>query len=101
MPRYFLALVVSAIYLPIAICGASKFYSALENFSSVLSYWSALYIPPTLIEPIIFRGPVGRKTYPVEIWNQIGKLPIGLAAIFAAICVSKAVICESGCELIE
>ncbi|OWZ36052.1 cytosine-purine permease [Cryptococcus neoformans c45] len=86
VPRYFLALVVSAIYLPIAICGASKFYSALENFSSVLSYWSALYIPPTLIEPIIFRGPVSRKTYPVEIWNQIGKLPIGLAAIFAAIC---------------
>ncbi|WVR07675.1 hypothetical protein IAU60_004717 [Kwoniella sp. DSM 27419] len=85
VPRYFLAVIVTAIYLPIAIAGASKFYVALENFSAVLSYWTALYIPPTLIEPLVFRRPVSRKTYPVEIWNKIGKLPMGLASIAAAI----------------
>ncbi|KAK6909431.1 hypothetical protein I203_103449 [Kwoniella mangroviensis CBS 8507] len=86
VPRYFLAVIVTAIYLPIAIVGASSFYVALENFSAVLSYWTALYIPPTLIEPMLFRNPVGRKTYPVEIWNKIGKLPIGLACICSSIC---------------
>ncbi|KAK8853231.1 hypothetical protein IAR55_003933 [Kwoniella newhampshirensis] len=86
VPRYFLALLVSAIYLPIAIVGASKFYVALENFSSVLSYWTALYIPPTLLEPMLFRAPVNRETYPVAIWNRPSKLPIGIAAILAAVC---------------
>ncbi|OCF38120.1 cytosine-purine permease [Kwoniella heveanensis CBS 569] len=86
IPRYFLAVIVTAIYLPIAIVGASKFYVALENFSAVLSYWTALYIPPTLIEPMVFRRPVSRKTYPVEIWNKIGKLPMGLASLAAAAC---------------
>ncbi|WVQ84503.1 hypothetical protein IAT38_006655 [Cryptococcus sp. DSM 104549] len=86
VPRYFLALIISAIYLPIAIVGASKFYVALENFSAVLSYWTALYIPPTLIEPLFFRNPVSRKTYPVEIWNKVGKLPIGIASVLAAVC---------------
>ncbi|WVO14282.1 hypothetical protein L204_101914 [Cryptococcus depauperatus] len=86
IPRYILALVVSAIYLPIAITGSSKFYVALENFSAVLSYWSALYVAPTLIEPLIFRAPVSKKTYPVEIWDQIGKLPIGIATIVSVIC---------------
>ncbi|ODN73175.1 hypothetical protein L202_07738 [Cryptococcus amylolentus CBS 6039] len=86
VPRYFLALVVSAIYLPIAIVGASKFYTALENFTSVLSYWTALYVPPTLLEPLLFRTPVSRVTYPVEIWDKVGRLPIGIAAFVAAAC---------------
>ena len=88
MPRYFLAILVSAIYLPIAIVGAHHFYTALSNFLSILAYWTAVYIPPVALEPLIFRRPVSRKTYPVESWDQPNLLPIGFAAVFSLLCVS-------------
>ncbi|ORX39149.1 putative cytosine-purine permease [Kockovaella imperatae] len=86
IPRYFLAIVVSAIYLPIAIVGAHHFYTALSNFLSILAYWTAIYIPPVALEPLIFRTPVSRKTYPLEIWDQPSQLPLGIAAIISLIC---------------
>ncbi|ORY33085.1 putative cytosine-purine permease [Naematelia encephala] len=86
VPRYFLAFVVSAIYLPVAIVGSTHFYTALSNFLSVLAYWTAIYIPPVLIEPLVFRRPVSRKTYPLEVWDRPGKLPIGIATVAAAAC---------------
>lgn len=88
VPRYFLALLVTAIYLPIAIVGSTHFFLVLENFLAVLGYWTSLYLPPALIEPIFFRRPVNLLSYPVEIWNKPSKLPIGLAFIAAACVVS-------------
>ncbi|KAL1407679.1 hypothetical protein Q8F55_007112 [Vanrija albida] len=81
VPRYFLAILVIAIVLPVAIVGANHFVSVLSNFLAVLGYWTALYLPPALLEPLLFRNPVDSTTYPVAIWNRIGKLPIGLAFI--------------------
>ncbi|KAK4687839.1 hypothetical protein P7C73_g2292, partial [Tremellales sp. Uapishka_1] len=86
VPRYFLAVIVSAIYLPIAIVGADHFYTALENFLYFLAYYTAIYVPMVLIEPIIFRSPVSWTTYPLDVWDQPKKLPIGIAAIVSAIC---------------
>ena len=85
MPRYLLAFVVSAVFLPIAIVGADHFYSALANFLYILAYWTAIYIPPICIEPLVFRRPVSRKTYPLEAWNDPKKLPIGYGAIAALV----------------
>lgn len=87
VPRYLLAFVVSAVFLPIAIVGSKNFYSALENFLYILAYWTAIYIPPIIIEPLIFRRPVSRKTYPLEAWNSPSKLPIGFGAIAALVVV--------------
>lgn len=89
VPRYFLALVVTAIYLPVAIVGSTHFFVVMENFLAVLGYWTALYLPPALIEPILFRNPVNLITYPVEIWNKPSKLPWGLAFVISACCVSR------------
>lgn len=89
VPRYFLAVIVSAIYLPVAIVGVDHFYTALLNFLSVLAYWTAIYIPPVVIEPLLFRRPVSRKTYNLDVWDQPRKLPIGLAAIASLVCVSQ------------
>lgn len=88
MPRYFLAVLVSAIYLPIAIVGSTHFYTVLSNFVGILGYWQGIFVPPLLLEPLVFRRPVGPETYPVEIWNKVGKLPMGLAAVIAGACVS-------------
>lgn len=90
VPRYLLAFVVSAVFLPIAIVGANHFYSALSNFLYILAYWTAIYIPPIVLEPLFFRRPASHKTYPPEIWNDSSKLPIGYAAIASLICVSPA-----------
>lgn len=90
VPRYFLAIIVTAIYLPIAIVGSDHFFDILRNFLAVLGYWTALYLPPAIIEPLIFRSPVNSHTFPPEIWNKISKLPIGLA-FFASTCVVSTV----------
>jgi purine-cytosine permease-like protein len=86
VPRYFLAIIVSAIYIPISIAASTHFYTALENFLSILAYWTAMYVGPVLIEPLLFRRPVSRKTYPVEEYDHISKLPIGIAAIAGLVC---------------
>lgn len=86
VPRYFLAIVVTGVYLPVAIVGSTHFYTVLENFLAVLGYWSALYLPPAIIEPLVFRAPVSLKTYAVDIYNKPSKLPIGLGFI-AGCCV--------------
>lgn len=88
VPRYFLAIVVIAIVLPVAMLGSDHFFEVLVNFLSVLGYWTAIYLAPALLEPIVFRSPVNRTTYPVAIWNKIGKLPIGLGFIASACAVS-------------
>jgi hypothetical protein len=63
-------------------------FVALENFLAILAYWTAMYIPPNLIEPLIIRRPASVLTYPVAIWNDRSKLPVGYAAIAGMICVS-------------
>ena len=88
MPRYFLAIVVFAVFLPIAIVGSGHFFTALSDFASILGYWQAILIPPLMIEPLVFRRPVSRKTYPVDAWNRIVLLPPGWAAVIAGLSVS-------------
>jgi len=70
------------------VVGATHFYAALSNFLAVLAYWTALYIPPVMIEPLVFRRPVSRLTYPLDTWDQPSRLPVGIAATVAALCVS-------------
>lgn len=85
IPRYFLAFVVSAVYLPVAIVAATHFYDALENFLAILGYWTAIYMPPVALEAIFFRRPVGPMTYPIDDWDQAKRLPIGIAAVVAGL----------------
>ncbi|GHJ85628.1 hypothetical protein NliqN6_2030 [Naganishia liquefaciens] len=86
VPRYFMAIAVTAIYIPVAIVGADHFFVALENFLAILAYWTAMYIPPNLIEPLIIRRPASILTYPVAIWNDRSQLPVGYAAIAGMCC---------------
>lgn len=79
-------------------CGSDSFalfavFVALENFLAILAYWTAMYIPPNLIEPLIIRRPASILTYPVAIWNDRSKLPVGYAAIAGMCCVSLTTSC--------
>jgi purine-cytosine permease-like protein len=84
VPRYFLALLITAIYLPIALALSSHFSSYLSKFLYILSYWVALYLPPVIFENLLFRHPmtVGRNgTYDLRAWDDWRRLPLGYAAV--------------------
>ncbi|CED85544.1 60s ribosomal protein L34 [Phaffia rhodozyma] len=84
IPRYFLALLVTFVYVPIALALSSHFSSYLSNFLYILSYWISLYVAPLAWENILFRNPitVGQGgTYDLTGWSDKKKLPIGYAAI--------------------
>jgi purine-cytosine permease-like protein len=76
------------VYLPVAIAGSTHFYTVLSNFSAVLGYWQAIFIPPMILEAVVFRAPVSRETYPIDAWDQPKKLPTGIPVVVAGCCVS-------------
>jgi len=88
VPRYFLAIVVTAIYIPVSIVGSTHFYTALENFLFILAYWFALFLPPAIIEAAIFRRPSSKWAASVRngSWDDPKRLPGGWAAAGAVVC---------------
>lgn len=50
LPRFFLPVVGTAIYLPIALAAAAHFSAALSNFLGLLGYWSSIFVMVLLIE---------------------------------------------------
>lgn len=84
IPRFIFPIVATAIYLPLAIIGASRFYDTLTNFTAVLGYWAALFIGVVMADHVIIRE---RKweNYDESSWNDWKRLPLGLAAIGSAV----------------
>lgn len=93
VPRFVWPLFATAIFLPLAIVGHSKFYETLTDFTSVLGYWASLYVGVVLADHVIIRNR-NYATYNVKHWNQWNKLPPGIAALGACI-VSLAVVVPS------
>jgi purine-cytosine permease-like protein len=50
VPRLIWPIVITAIYIPIAIAGANSFSSSLENFMNVLGYWLSIFVVVVLLE---------------------------------------------------
>lgn len=83
-PRFFFSIVVTAIVLPTAIAGANHFYDTLSTFTTILSYWSALYIAVVMTEHIVFRKATFAN-YDRSLWDAPSKLPLGIGAMSAAL----------------
>ncbi len=86
VPRYFFAIVVTAIIIPTAIFAVSNnFFESLENFIALIGYWSASYCGIAGVEHLVFRRKWGRvpweDAYDHRIWANAKKLPWGVAAI--------------------
>lgn len=84
VPRFVFPLVAIAIVIPLAIVGATAFYGTLTSFTSVLAYWSALFVATILVDHIVIRR-ADFAPYDTSLWDQWSKLPIGLAAIVSSI----------------
>ncbi|CAO1614251.1 unnamed protein product [Parajaminaea phylloscopi] len=93
VPRFVFPLVAIAIVIPLAIVGATAFYGTLTSFTSVLAYWSALFVATILVDHVVIRR-ADFSTYDVSLWNQWSRLPCGFAALAASL-LSLAVLVPS------
>ncbi|KAJ1019080.1 hypothetical protein NDA18_006230 [Ustilago nuda] len=93
IPRFIWPLLATAIFLPLAIVGHSKFYETLTDFTSVLGYWASLYVGVVFADHVVIRKR-DYQSYNARDWNQWKRLPPGLAAL-GACCVSLAVVVPS------
>jgi purine-cytosine permease-like protein len=83
VPRYAFSIVVTAIIIPVSIKAAAEFYSNLENFIALISYWSSAFVAVLVTEHLVFRR--GRyDTYELDAWNSSSRLPWGAAALAAS-----------------
>ncbi|KAF7297718.1 Cytosine-purine permease [Mycena kentingensis (nom. inval.)] len=83
VPRLIWPIVITAIYIPIAIAGADSFATSLEDFMNVLGYWLSIFVAVVLLEHFIFRKGSYANYTAATAWNQQSLTPIGIAA-FAA-----------------
>lgn len=82
VPQWCFTTFAVVVYTVAAIFGAEHFSVLLNNFLLLLTYYTAPYVFVLILEHNVFR----KGVYPVEDWNSIRKLPVGLAAV-AAVCV--------------
>ncbi|KAF7332980.1 Cytosine-purine permease [Mycena venus] len=83
VPRLIWPIVITAIYIPIAIAGANSFSSSLENFMNVLGYWLSIFVVVVLEEHFVFRKGDWARYAAAETWNRQDRTPVGIAAVVA------------------
>ncbi|KAG8989788.1 purine-cytosine permease [Tulasnella sp. JGI-2019a] len=82
IPRVFLVVLGTIIYIILAIIGASHFEEALNTLLTVLSYWLAIYTIVLIEEHYIFRGG-SFSNYDLDSYNKNDLLPRGYAALLS------------------
>lgn len=84
VPRYLFSVVFAAIVIPVAIRAASEFFDNLENFVSLIGYWSSAFLAIVLAEHFVFRK-ADCQAYDPDAWNDARRLPWGVAALAAGV----------------
>ncbi|GAA5873523.1 hypothetical protein JCM8547_005611 [Rhodosporidiobolus lusitaniae] len=83
VPRFFLCIVCTIIYIVLAEAGYNSFESAFDTLLVILSYWLAIYSTILLEEHFIFRKGSFQRGYDLEAYNNYKLLPVGIAAALA------------------
>lgn len=83
IPRVFLVIVGTVIYVVLAIIGANHFEDWLDTLLVFLSYWLAIYATILIEEHLIFRKGLWADYNPDD-YDSPSYLPWGLAAAFAS-----------------
>ncbi|GAA5965402.1 hypothetical protein JCM21900_004784 [Sporobolomyces salmonicolor] len=79
IPRFFLCIVCTVIYIILALTGYHSFESWFDTLLVILSYWLAIYSVILMEEHFIFRKG-SFKNYDLEDYNVYKHLPLGIAA---------------------
>jgi len=85
VPQFLFPLLITAIYIPLAIVGATSFVTSLESFMNVLGAWLSIYITVFCLEHWIFRKN-NFANYDLDGYNDPKRIPMGLAAVAAGCC---------------
>ncbi|KAI0944997.1 hypothetical protein AcV7_001649 [Taiwanofungus camphoratus] len=85
VPRYVFTIISEAILIPVAIVGATHFYSTFTDVLSIIGYWSTVFAVVVLAEHLVFRKN-DFSTYEIGDWDQPRRLPVGIAATLAFLC---------------
>ncbi|KAI0536577.1 permease for cytosine/purines, uracil, thiamine, allantoin-domain-containing protein [Xylaria digitata] len=88
VPRFVWTLLCFLLILALALGGREELNAFLQNFLSLLGYWSTSYFVVLFVEHYVFRKG-SFENYDLDAWNDPARLPIGLAA-FAAFLVGIA-----------
>ena len=80
IPRFIWNTAGVIIYTVCALAGRDHLSEIFTNFLALMGYWVAIWLAITIEEQLIFRRKIG---YDWTIWNEQGKLPIGIAALVA------------------
>ncbi|KAJ3527002.1 hypothetical protein NM688_g8185 [Phlebia brevispora] len=84
IPRYFFSIVATAIIIPLAIVGQTKFYDTLSNFLGLIGYWASAFGAVVLLEHLVIRR--NRfESYDLRYWNKPWKLTTGIPAVASVI----------------
>ncbi|KAI0332191.1 hypothetical protein GY45DRAFT_1218764, partial [Cubamyces sp. BRFM 1775] len=95
VPRFLIAVVSTAVLIPLAIVGAGKFYSTFVDILALIGYWLAPFCAIVMTEHFLFR----RSSYSLAAYNvpaawddpRHPNLARGFAAL-CTLCASVAVI---------
>ncbi|KAI1425850.1 permease for cytosine/purines, uracil, thiamine, allantoin-domain-containing protein [Xylaria sp. FL1777] len=82
VPRFIWTLVCFLLILGLALGGRERLNTFLQNFLSLLGYWSTSYFAILFIEHYVFRKG-SFENYDLDAWNDPTRLPIGLGALAA------------------
>lgn len=80
VPRFIWSFLVALVVAVLAIAGKDHLSTIVSNFVSLLGYWTISFTLILLIEDRWFRR---REGYNLSAWDQVGKLPWGVAAVMA------------------
>ncbi|KAK5636222.1 hypothetical protein RRF57_011934 [Xylaria bambusicola] len=84
VPRYIFSIVITAILIPVSIRAAIDFFLSLQNFISLIAYWSAAFVAVVITEHVVFRKGL-YDAYDHDAWNSASRLPWGAAALTASV----------------
>jgi purine-cytosine permease-like protein len=80
IPRYIWSLIFVIVVAVLAIAGQQNLSNVVQNFVSLLGYWTVSFTIILALEDKWFRRRTG---YNLMAWNDPNKLPWGAAAVFA------------------
>ncbi|CDO75439.1 hypothetical protein BN946_scf184693.g8 [Trametes cinnabarina] len=85
VPRYVYTIISEAILIPVAIVGATHFYTTFVDVLSVIGYWSTVFAAIVLVDHFVFRKNDWSR-YDISQWCRPRQLPLGIAATLAFLC---------------
>lgn len=81
IPRFIWTVIITIVYVAIAIPGYNDFVHVLQNFLLLIAYWLAIYEGISLSEHFVYKRGLGN--YHPEHYLDRNKLPPGIAAVIA------------------